>query len=463
MPLTYQEALDWIYSFIDFSAKRLDKYAAVDFNLERMARLMRLMGDPQRRYPTVHLAGTKGKGSVSSLCASALTAGGYRTGFYTSPHLEDFRDRFRIDGRWISEDAVTAIVARLQTLAPEVPGITTFELTTAIGFEWFAEQRVDVAVIEVGLGGRLDATNILMPRVSVITALSYDHMNLLGDTLTQIAGEKAGIIKPGVPVVSALQHAEAQTVLERVAAERGCDLTVTGRDLHFRPLTHSLDGQTFEVWTAAEARQLAALRASGQAVAAWRPTRLEIPLLGAHQVENAATAYAALQALHAAGLPLSADAIREGFRSVKWPGRFEVMQRTPYVVVDGAQNRESARRLREAVDAYFGDRRLVLVFGASADKDISGMFAELLPRAVTVLTTQAVHPRAADPDDLAAEARRQGFGGPIEAVGPVHRTLVRARELVGPEDVILATGSLFVVSEARATLLGDPAAYAKVK
>lgn len=463
MPLTYQDALDWIYSFIDFSAKRLDKYAAADFNLERMVRLMHLMGDPQRRYPTLHLAGTKGKGSVSSLCASALTAGGYRTGFYTSPHLEDFRDRFRVDGRWIPQEAVTEIVARLQELAPEVPGITTFELTTAIGFEWFAREHVDVAVIEVGLGGRLDATNILTPRVSVITALSYDHMALLGDTLTLIAGEKAGIIKPGIPVVSAPQHAEALTVLERVASERGCSLTLTGRDVRFKAVEHSLDGQTFDVWTAEHDRKLAALRAAGQAVAAWRPERLEIPLLGAHQVENAATAYAALQALGAVGLPLSADAIRDGFRRVKWPGRFEVMHRSPFVVIDGAQNRESAQRLREAVDAYFEGRRLVLVFGASGDKDIAGMFRELLPRASTVLTTQAVHPRAADPDELAELVRGQGFTRSVESVGPVHRALTRARELAGVEDVVLATGSLFVVSEARAALTGDPAAYAKVK
>ncbi len=463
MPLTYQEALDWIYSFIDFSAKRLDKYAAVDFNLDRMTRLMRLLGDPQRRYPTLHLAGTKGKGSVSSFCASALTAGGYRTGFYTSPHLEDFRDRFRVDGRWITPEAVAEIVTRLQALAPEVPGITTFELTTAIGFEWFAQEGVDVAVVEVGLGGRLDATNVLMPRVSVITALSYDHMALLGDTLTLIAGEKAGIIKPGVPVVSAPQHAESLAVLERVAAERGCVLTLTGRDVRFKPVAHSLDGQTFDVWTAEEDRQLAALHAAGRPVAAWRPTRLEIPLLGAHQVENAATAYAALQALRAAGLPLSADAIRDGFKSAYWPGRFEVMGRSPYIVIDGAQNRESARRLREAVDAYFDERRLILVFGASADKDISGMFAELLPRASAVITTQAVHPRAADPDELAEGVRGQGFAGPVESVGQVHRALSRARELAGPEDVILATGSLFVVSEGRAAMIGDPAAYAKLK
>lgn len=280
---------------------------------------------------------------------------------------------------------------------------------------------------------------------------------------TLIAGEKAGI-KTGVPVVSAPQHDESLVVLERMAAERGCALTLTGRDVQFRPVAHSLDGQTFDVWTAEHSRQLAALRAAGSAAAGWRPDRLEIPLLGAHQVENAATAYAALQALGATGLPLSADAIRDGFKQVKWPGRFEVMHRSPFVVIDGAQNRELAQRLREAVDAYFEGRRLFApVFGASADKDIAGMFRELLPRAAVVVTTQAVHPRAADPDELAEQVRGQGFMGPVESVGPVHRALNCARDLAGAEDVVLATGSLFVVSEARAALIGDPAAYAKVK
>jgi dihydrofolate synthase/folylpolyglutamate synthase len=461
--LQYQDALDWLYSFIDFSAARLDKYQAKDFDLERMVRLMHLLGAPQHRYPTLHLAGTKGKGSVSAMCASALAAGGYKTGFYISPHLQDFRERFRINGALITAEALTDIVARLQTLAPQVPGITTFELTTAIAFEWFAREQVDVAVIEVGLGGRLDATNVIVPVASVITALSYDHMQLLGPTLTHIAGEKAGIIKPGVPVVSAPQHAESLTVLERVAAERGCALTLAGREVLFRPIAHDLEGQTFDVWTAHEARQLAALRARGQAVVGWQPTRLRIPLLGAHQVENAATAWAALQTARASGLPLSEQAIRDGLAATVWPGRFEVLARSPFMVIDGAQNRESALRLVQAIDDYFAGRRLILVFGASGDKDIAGMIAELAPRAAAVVTTQAVHPRASDPNELAAHFRAERPDLPVDTTAKVHVALDRARAQAGAGDVILATGSLFVVAEARAALTGDPMAYAKLK
>ncbi len=447
--LTYQEALDYLYSFVDYSATRLVKYSAQAFDLSRMAALLDLLGNPQNRYPCLHLAGTKGKGSVAAMCASALRAGGYRTGFYTSPHLQDFCERVQVDGVHIAPEALVDIVLRLRALAPQVPGITTFELTTALAFEYFALQNVDVAVVEVGLGGRLDATNVLTPRASVITSLSYDHMDLLGHTLAQIAGEKAGIIKPGVPVVSAPQQPEALAVLERVAAEHGAPFRLAGRDFLFRPVAHSLERQTFEVWSAEEDRQVQALRAGGHPVE-WRPTRLEIPLLGAHQVENAATAYAALQTLRGQGLPVAPDAVRDGLRSVRWPGRFEILQRAPFVVVDGAHNRDSALRLAAALDDYFPGRRVTLIFGASSDKDIAGMLDELLPRAARVILAQAVHPRALEPDALAALVAARPAATALETCAPVAAALERALAGAAREDVILACGSLFIVAEVRA-------------
>ncbi len=444
---SYQEALDYLYSFIDYGTTRPNKYASETFDLGRMARFLDLMGNPHRRYPALHLAGTKGKGSVAAMCASALAAAGYRAGFYTSPHLLDFCERAQINGRLIPPAEVADIVTRLRDLVQRVPEMTTFELTTAMAFEWFARQQVDVAVVEVGLGGRLDATNVIVPRVSVITSLSYDHTYLLGDTLTQIAGEKAGIIKPGVPVVAAPQVDEARVVLERVAAERGAPLIQVGRDWLFRPLAHSLAGQSFEIWSAEQQRQLDALRAQGHAVA-WKASRLEIPLLGAHQVENAAVAYAALMALRDSELPIAADAIHDGLRAVQWPGRFEVLRTRPAVVVDGAHNRDSARKLRTALDDYFPGRRVTLLFGASADKDVTGMLAELLPRAARVILTQAVHPRALEPGELALMCG--GFGGPVEQISPVARAYEIALRSAKPDDVILATGSLFVVAETQA-------------
>jgi dihydrofolate synthase/folylpolyglutamate synthase len=446
--LTYQEALDYLYSFVDFSQARTYKYSAQTFDLGRMATFLELLGNPQARYPALHLAGTKGKGSVSAMCASALRAAGYRAGFYTSPHLQDFCERAQINGELIPQAAVAEIVDSLRPVVERVPGLTTFELTTALAFQYFARENVDVAVIEVGLGGRLDATNVLTPLVSVITSLSYDHTHLLGNTLAEIAGEKAGIVKPGVPVVSAPQKEEALAVLERAAAERGAPFTLVGRDWLYRLKTHSLESQSFEIWSAEEQRELEALAARGHPLD-WRPNTLEIPLLGRHQAENGVVACAALMALRGRGLPIAHDAIREGLRAVRWPGRFEVLSRRPFVVVDGAHNRDSAQKLAAALDDYFPGRRVTLIFGASSDKDVGGMFAELLPRVSRAILTQAVHPRACDPEELARLAQEMQSGVQTEAVPPVARALEAALQWSGPDDVILACGSLFVVAEAR--------------
>jgi len=448
--LTYPEALDYLYSFVDYSHARTYTYSAQTFDLARMVQLLELLGNPHTRCPALHLAGTKGKGSVAAMCASVLHAAGYRTGFYMSPHLQDFCERMQINGEFIPQEAVAEIVDGMRPAVERVPGLTTFELTTALAFQYFARdpEGVDVAVIEVGLGGRLDATNVITPLVSAITSLSYDHTSLLGNTLAEIAGEKAGIVKPGVPVVSAPQKEEALEVLERIAAERGAPLTLTGRDWLFRPVAHSLEAQTFEIWSAEEQRQLNALRAQGRTLN-WKPLKLEIPLLGQHQMENGAVAYAALMALRERGLPISPDAIREGLRSLRWPGRFEILSRRPYLVVDGAHNRDSAQKLAAALDEYFAGRRVTLIFGASSDKDVAGMFAELLPRVAHAIMTQAIHPRAGDPEELTKLARDAQANLGVEVVSPVAQAVERALQLSAPEDVVLACGSLFVVAEVR--------------
>lgn len=442
--LTYEEALDYLYSFVDYSRARADTYSAEAFDLGRMVEFMRALGDPHNRYPTVHVTGTKGKGSVAAICASALRAAGYRVGFYTSPHLQDFCERAQVNGELIPREAVVEIVKEMRTQveAGVAPGITTFELTTALAFQYFARANVDVAVIEVGLGGRLDATNIITPLVSVITSLSYDHTNLLGNTLAQIAAEKGGIIKPGVPLISAPQKPEALAVLERLAAERSAPLMRVGRDYLTHPIHHSLDEQSFEIWSAAQARQLNALRAQGHAVE-WKPLTLTLPLLGAHQIENGAVAYATLMTLRERGLPIAADAIETGFRDVRWPGRFEILRRAPYVVADGAHNRDSAEKLVATLREYFPGQPVTLIFGASSDKDVNGMLDELLPLATRVIFTQAVHPRAQDPEELLARAPA------AEAIPSVARALEHALRSAASAEVIVATGSLFVVAEAR--------------
>ncbi|MGH2605674.1 MAG: bifunctional folylpolyglutamate synthase/dihydrofolate synthase, partial [Anaerolineales bacterium] len=392
----------------------------------------------------VHVAGTKGKGSVCALLESSLRRAGYRTGLYTSPHLVRFGERIRVNGEEIGEADLIERVDELRPWVAQVPGLTTYEIVTALAFRHFALQEVDAAVVEVGLGGRLDATNVLTPRVAVITSLSYDHMHLLGDRLSDIAREKAGIIKPGVPVVAAPQQSEAEKVIRRIAAEQGAPLITVGKDWHYAPGTHDLQGQTLYIWSASEQSQMDAFVESAGAVE-WAPPRFEIPLLGHHQVVNAAVAYATLQAARRGGLEVPETAIREGFRTVVWPGRFQVLSAAPAVVVDSAHNRDSALKLRIALDDYFPGRPVSLIFGASEDKDIAGMLIELLPRARRLIVTQAVHPRAADPEALAEMARE--FGHRVEVEVPVQRALERALESARPEEVIVAAGSLFIAGE----------------
>src|SRR5258708_31949443 len=335
---SYDAALDYLYSFVDYSLKHSSELVMADFNLDRMQALMVELGRPQDRYPTIHVAGTKGKGSVSALIASGFAAAGLKVGLYTSPHLLDSCQRIQCNGRHIPDIDLVGLVEEIKPSVSRIPKLTTFEITTAIGFLYFARENVDVAVIEVGLGGRLDATNVIVPRVSVITSLSYDHMAVLGNTLTLIAAEKAGIIKPGVPVVSAPQVEEALAALLRVANERHSPFTLVGQDVHFQAGQHSLDGQSFQV--------------SG--VELPRATlNFNIPLLGAHQVENAATAYAALRA---SKLAISAGAIQKGFASVKWPARFEVVRRQPPVILHSAHNQDSFAPLRPTREYDFPGR-----------------------------------------------------------------------------------------------------------
>ena len=431
--MTYQEALEWLYSFIDYGVKRSYRYSPEVFDLARVRELLTSLGDPQERYPTVHIAGTKGKGSTAAMISSGLRAAGYATGLYSSPHLIDFTERIQIDGEQIAESEFVGLVERIKQSVDAIPEISTYELATAMAFMYFAERSVDCAVIEVGLGGRLDATNVIEPLVSVITSLSYDHTHLLGDSLSDIAAEKAGIIKSETPVVLAPQQFEADLVVRAIAEERNAPVVQLNRDWHYVALDRSFDGQSFQVWRAGEDSARVQLR---------------IPLLGHHQVQNGAVAYVALQSVSSRGLPLNLQQINRGLAATEWPGRFQVLAHGPAIVLDSAHNRESALKLRIALDDYFPERQVTMVFGASSDKDVRGMFLELAPRVSRVILTRANHPRSEDPEALACLAR--GFGFEAEVVEPVAAAMQRAAEQSGSEQVILATGSLFVIGSALA-------------
>ena len=429
----YNKALDYLYSFVDYSLKHSSELAKADFNLDRMFALMGSLGNPQNQYPIIHVAGTKGKGSVSALCASGLQAAGYKTGLYTSPHLLDYVERIQINGQPISHEQLVELVEEIKPYVAKVEKLTTFEITTALAFMAFAKHGVNAAVFEVGLGGRLDATNIVTPKVSVITSLSYDHMAVLGNTLALIAGEKAGIIKQGVPVISSPQKEEAFEVLKRVAKLKNAELTLVGRDLKFEVLNHSLDGQVVSIRPAKIT----------QGYSTTNQIKFNIPLLGSHQVENAATAYTALKI---SGIPITDEQIQKGFSQVQWRARFEVARRDPPVIFDSAHNQDSFAKLSETLQTYFPDQMVYLIFGASEDKNIPGMFAELKSKIKKIIITRADHPRALEVEQIQQLAEQAGVES--ESVTPVKSALARALELSSKDgSIVLSAGSMFVTAE----------------
>lgn len=429
----YNRTLDYLYSFVDFSLQKNLTFDPTRFNLGRIRTFVEALGSPHLKYPVIHVAGSKGKGSVCALCSSALKAGGYRVGLYISPHLNDYNERIQVDGVPIPHAELVALVEELKPVIESVPQISTFEITTGMAFLYFARQKVDIAVIEVGLGGRLDATNVVEPLVSVITTLGYEHTNLLGSTLAQIAGEKAGIIKPGRPVVLAPQEEEARLAVEAIASERGSRLIQVGRDYTFSPLSHSLDGQELLIERPADVD--------------FQPVQLRVPLLGRHQLDNTATAFAALETLREEGVRLPQESLVSGFAAVSWPGRFEILRRDPPLVVDSAHTRDAAHKLRAALDDYFPGVPVTLIFGASDDKDISGMLAELAPRLESILMVRADHPRAIEPAALVEIARSLNI--PARDAGPVGLGLEAALQEARPGKMVLVAGSIFVSAEAR--------------
>ncbi len=433
--MDYPTALKYVLSFTDYEKLPSFLYSAANFDLRRMEELLKRLGEPHLAARSIHVAGTKGKGSTASMIASALSAAGYKTGLYTSPHLHTFRERISINGHNIAQEEFSTLVQRLK---PEVEAVdqsgaygqlTTFEILTAVAFTYFMEQKVDFQVLEVGLGGRLDATNVVRAEIAVITSISMDHAEILGDSLEKIAREKAGIIKPGATVVSSPQQREAEAVIEEVCLKMGANLVIVGKDVTWGKSASDLKGQSFEV--------------QGR-VGSYT---LTIPLLGDYQLENAATAVAALEAL-----PIKADAIASGLAQTHWPGRLEILGHEPLLVVDGAHNADSARRLRQALETSFAFDRLILILGTSLDKDIAGIVAELASLPSLAIVTRSRHPRAVEPDILRAELGK--WGVTVEVAESVASAVECARSKAGSRDLICATGSLFVTAEVREYVKG---------
>jgi dihydrofolate synthase/folylpolyglutamate synthase len=378
------------------------------------------------------------------MCAACLREADARVGLYTSPHLREFRERIRIltpedgDGR-IPESSFVACMDKVRPYIDRMPGITWFEIVTAIAFLYFAESEVDVAVVEVGLGGRLDATNVLTPEVSAITSLSLDHTQLLGDTLAQIAYEKGGIIKPGVPVITAMQKPEALDTLAGIAADRRAPLTVVGRDWRYESLNDSTNPFT--------RRRLVILEGPDPAFIP-PGTRFSVGLSGEHQIDNAAVALAALERVRGRFPDLSLPVLQAGLAAVHWDGRLQVLQSgpdRPTVLVDCAHNDDSVARLVEALTGDYSYRRLILVFGAPEDKNVAGMLARLLPLADEVVVTTANHPRSATPEQLARMAEERGRTAVVTHSVP--EALETALRMARPGDLVVAAGSIIVIGD----------------
>ncbi|MBE0430944.1 MAG: bifunctional folylpolyglutamate synthase/dihydrofolate synthase [Dehalococcoidia bacterium] len=432
--MNYSQAEEYLNSFVNYEQIPGIGYAQPDYDLSHLQALLTRMGDPQLVARTVHIAGTKGKGSVAAMVAQVLSSSGYRTGLYTSPHFHTLRERIRVDGCLITEDEFAAGMTKLKPFVEEVTQeatfrpLTYFEALTALAFAHFKEEQVDFQVLEVGLGGRLDATNVARPLVCVITPISLDHTQILGNSLQAIAREKAGILKPGCWLVLSPQPAEAASVIGAICRERDVKVVQVGTDVKWHKTGGDLDHQSLVV----EGRT--------------NTYEVNVPLLGDYQLENASTAIAALEVLTSHGFDISTAAIAHGLARVRWPGRFHILRHDPTVLVDGAHNVASMKRLVANIKAYFNEKRIVVVFGTSCDKDIPGIVDELVRLPARVVVTQASHSRSAPSSILAAEFSQRGIE--VEISENVRRALEQSLSRAGERDLICVTGSLFVVAEA---------------
>ena len=411
---------------------------AAKFNLENITVLMERLGRPDRTYPIVHIAGTNGKGSTAAFLESILRAAGFRTGLNTSPHLERINERIRINGEEVSDQIFAETFTRVQEVIEELLAAgrleahpTYFECVTALAFEVFARERVEFAVVEVGLGGRLDATNIVRPQVSVITRIDFDHENYLGHSLEEIAREKVGIVKAGVPVATAPQLPEVREVLRGKARELDATIVDTGEDFDLQR----------EIAEAGCARALARRRARGEAV------RLAPGLPGRFQLENALNAVLTARLLQARGYRITNQNIEQGIRSAEWPGRLERLQAGPDVYLDGAHNPGAARELAQFLEENFARRRVYLIFGAMRDKSVDEMTGILFPLASEVIFTQPGTPRAVSANQLADLAGHHAARYTVirDAEEALESALAKARS----DDAVFVTGSLYLVGQLR--------------
>lgn len=447
---SYESAIEFLYGRINYERVDSQAYSTSDFKLDRMRVLLSKLGNPQDKIPAVHVAGTKGKGSTCSMVASVLATAGRQVGLYISPHISVFEERITVNGVRPTPVELLDLVNRLLPVVAEMdrlPGQmqpTYFELATAIAWLHFADQHVDIAVLETGLGGRLDSTNICRPMVCVITNVSRDHTHILGSTIRQIAWEKAGIIKANVPVISGVSQPEAIELVEQLCRERGSSLMLLGRELQVS------NRQVPDLGSAQASASYVDVRVGDLQI-----ERLPVALRGAHQGGNTAMAVAVIEQLRRQGLNVSDAALRSGLANVEWPGRVEVVSRHPTVVIDAAHNWESARALVATLTADFQPRRKVLIFAATRDKDVSGLLRLLIPTFDTIIFTKyRDNPRGVPIAELKSLVHSIS-NRPIHLVESPQAAWQFAKELAASDDLIAITGSFFLVAELRDLILKE--------
>ncbi len=434
---TYTTALRWLYEHTDYERMRMVRYNSTTFNLERMRRLLKALGNPDKQIKAVHIAGSKGKGSTCAMLDSMLRACGYTVGLYSSPHLIDIRERIQINGQMISQADLTDLFKRIRTKLSRLRDTPTFfEILTACAICHFADQAVDIAVFETGLGGRLDATNVLSPLACGLTHISLDHTNILGKSLKQIAAEKAGILKRNIPAISVEQDPAVVDVLRDAAEQTGAPLRFTGSDIEF--------SYRFEA-----NRELGPHTRVCLSTDRTHYEHLPVPLQGEHQALNCGLALAILDQLHDAGFNTPEKKVIEGLAATELPGRMELAWHEPRILLDGAHNGSSIQALIRAIGAHIPYDSLVVVFGCAGDKDVTGMLSEINLGADKVIFTRArTNPRALEAKDLA-----QSFSQVSEKMAQTADDLPQALNLaaraVTREDLICVTGSFYLVGEAK--------------
>ena len=416
--MNYEETLQYLFDLERFGIK---------LDLSNITSILSGLSNPHLEFPSIHVAGTNGKGSVAAMLHSILCEAGCRAGLYTSPHLIDFRERIRVGRELIEEDFIFDFVHRLKTDIDK-QHFTFFEVTTAMAFEYLAQKKVDLAIIETGLGGRLDATNMIKPVISIITNIGREHTKQLGNAIAQIAREKAGIIKQEVPTVTAVDQPEALEAIRSVCSERNSELIHVQEDSTHSVLDSSIEGSKFSFSSNSLKYQA-----------------LELNLPGEHQVLNAVTALTGIRKLRQLGWKVEEPAIRNGLKKVNWRARLEVFRKKPLVLLDVAHNPSGIKAMIDALDQFFPERQIIFVFGVMQDKDHESMLREISKKAKFVLLTKPEYKRAAEPGSLKETVKKEGI--PYKIVPRVRQAYRFALKKAEVDDVICATGSHFTVGE----------------